>query len=85
MSTILGLISIASLAIVLYLAYKRGGDVPVSYGLTGFFAMIFSVVGLVLGGVTVQEKEAFKLFPVMGIVLNLLALGFLVFLVQLGF
>ena len=33
----------------------------------------------------IQEKDVFKLFPVLGILLNLLALGILAFVVQLGF
>lgn len=85
MSAILGVISIASLGIVVYLSYRKGGNVPVSYGLTGFLAAVFSVVGLVLGTLTLQEKEIFKLFPVLGLILNFLALGALMFLVQLGF
>lgn len=85
MSTILGVISNVSLGIVIYLTYLNGGDAPVSYGLTGLLALIFSVVGLILGILTAREKDGFKLFPVLGIILNLVALGILVFLVQLGF
>jgi uncharacterized membrane protein YfcA len=85
MSTILGLISNSSLGIVLYLSYRSGGDAKPGYGLTGLLAMIFSVIGLILGVLTAQEKDTFKLFPVLGIVLNLVALGILAFLVQLGF
>ena len=85
MSAILGAISICSGAVVLYLAYLKGGDVPISYGLTGLLSAIFSVVGLILGVLAVQEKEVFKLFPVLGIILNLAALGILMFVVQLGF
>lgn len=85
MATILGVISNVSLGIVLYLAYLKGGEVPVSYGLTGLLAAIFSMVGLIIGVLTVQEKEDFKLFPVLAIILNLIALLILAFLVQLGF
>lgn len=85
MSTILGLISNGSIGIVLYLAYQKGGEVPASYGLTGLLAAIFSLVGLILGVLTAQEKDMFKLFPVLGIILNLAALLILMFLVQLGF
>ena len=85
MSTALGVISLVSLGIVLYLAYRRGGDVPLSYGLTGLFAALFSIVGLVMGVFTIQDKDTFKLFPVLGIVLNLLVLGILAFIVQLAF
>lgn len=85
MSTILGVISNGSLGIVLYLTYLSGGNAPLSYGLTGLLAAIFSLVGLILGVLTAQEKDRFRLFPILGIILNLIALGILVFLVQLGF
>lgn len=85
MSTILGVISNGSLAAVLYLAYLKGGAVPISYGLTGFLAAVFSIVGLILGVLGLQEQDVFKLFPVLGILFNLAALGILAFIVQLGF
>lgn len=85
MATILGVISNVSLGIVIYLSYLNGGNVPISYGLTGLLAMIFSLIGLVLGVLTLWEKDIFKLFPVLGILLNLIALGILAFLVQLTF
>lgn len=85
MATILGVISNVSLGIVIYLSYLNGGNVPISYGLTGLLAMIFSLIGLVLGVLTLWEKDIFKLFPVLGILLNLVALGILAFLVQLTF
>ena len=85
MSAVLGIISNGSLGIVIYLTYLNGGNAPLSYGLTGLLATVFSLIGLVLGVLTVQEKDRFKLFPIAGIILNLIALGILVFLVQLGF
>lgn len=84
MAAILGVISNGSLAAVLYLAYLKGGAVPISYGLTGFLAAVFSIAGLVLGVLGLQEPDVFKLFPVLGIILNLVALGILAFVVQLG-
>lgn len=84
MSTVLGVISNASLGIVLYLTYLSGGNAPLSYGLTGLLAALFSLVGLVLGLFTVREKDTFKLFPVLGVLLNLTALGILAFLVRLA-
>ncbi len=84
MSTILGLISNVSLGIVLYLTYLRAGNAPISYGLTGLLAAIFSMVGLILATLAMKEKDTFRLFPTLGIILNLAALGVLAFLVQLG-
>lgn len=75
MSTILGIISTVSLGIVIYLTYKREGEAATGYGVTGLFAALFSLVGLVLGIITAKDKEYYRLFPWLGIVLNIIALG----------
>lgn len=75
MSTILGIISTISLGIVVYLTYRNGGEATVGYGITGLLATVFSLIGLIIGIITVREKEYFRLFPILGIVLNLLALA----------
>ncbi len=84
MSTILGMISIVSMGIVVYLAYSKGGEAPEGYGFTGLLATIFSIIGLVLGVNTVQEKESYRLFPWLGIILNLLSLGGIGLILYMG-
>lgn len=84
MATILGIISCASLGIVVYLTYLTAGQAPAGYGVTGLLATIFSLVGLVLGIVTVREKNYYRLFPVLGILLNLGALGFVSLILYMG-
>ena len=84
MSTILGIISTVSIGIVLYLTYLRGGEATVGYGVTGLLATLFSLVGLILGVLTVRNKEYYRLFPWLGIVLNLLALGSISFILYFG-
>lgn len=74
MSTILGVISLVSFAAVVYLAYVKAGNIPSGYGITGFLVAVFSIIGLVLGVVTVMEKDRYRLFPCLGIFLNLAAL-----------
>lgn len=75
MSTILGIISTASLGIVVYLTYLADGEAEVGYGVTGLLATIFSMIGFGLGIVTVRDKTYYRLFPWLGVVLNLVALG----------
>lgn len=75
MAVVLGVISLASLGIVVFMSGLYGGSAKVSYGFTGLFATAFSLTGLLLGVVTVQNKDYYRLFPVLGILLNLLALG----------
>lgn len=75
MSTILGIISMVSLIIVIYLTYRNGGEAMTGYGVTGLLATLFSVAGLILGVVAMRNKEYYRLFPWLGIGTNLLALG----------
>ena len=84
MSVILGMISTVSLAIVVRLTYLQDGEATVGYGVTGLLATIFSLVGLVLGIVTLREKDYYRLFPRLGVVLNLLALGWIGFMLYFG-
>lgn len=84
MSTILGIISIAALITVVFLTYKKGGEAPAGYGFTGILATIFSLTGLGLGIASFKEKDKYRLFPVLGIVFNLLALGSLSLVLYVG-
>lgn len=84
MSTILGTISCVSLVIVVYMTYLREGAATVGYGVTGLLATLFSVVGLTLGIITAREKDYYRLFPRLGIGLNLLALASISFLLYFG-
>lgn len=70
MSAILGIISLTSLIMVIYLTYLRHGDAPAGYGVTGLLIFLFSAVGLVLGFITAVEKDRYRLFPFLGILLN---------------
>lgn len=84
MATILGVITTLSLIAVIHLSFIQKGDTPISYGLTGFLSMIMSLTGLVLGIVTALEKNYYKLFPTLGIVLNLISLAGIGFIVYAG-
>mgnify|MGYP001096838655 CR=1 FL=1 len=84
MATILGIISLVSLGIVLFLAYRSAGEAEVGFGFTGLFATVFSLVGLGLGVVTLRDKSYYRLFPVLGTLLNLAALGGVSLILYLG-
>lgn len=75
MSVILGVISLAALVTVVFLSYKSGGEADVKFGFTGVLATIFAATGAILGVLTACDKNYYKLFPVLGIILNLIALG----------
>lgn len=75
MGTILGTISLVSLCLVIYLSYANGGTNPGSAGMTGLLITLFSLTGIILGVITIMERERYILFPVLAIVLNIIALG----------
>lgn len=83
MSTLLGLIAVLSVAAAVYFTYLENGDAPMQYGMVILLSVIYSMIGMVLGVRSLLEKDIFKLFPVMGIVLNVIAViegGFILYL-----
>lgn len=84
MATILGMISLISLIIVVFMTYRDAGEACVGYGFTGLFATVFSMIGLGLGIVTFRNKNYYRLFPVMGTMLNLAVLGGISFILYIG-
>lgn len=75
MSVILGVISLAALVTVVFLSYRSGGEAAVKYGFTGALAFVFSLVGVILGVLTACDRSYYRFFPVLGVMLNVLALG----------
>lgn len=84
MATILGIISLVSLAVVVFFSYRSGGVAKTGYGVTAFLAGIYSLTGFVLGLVTIQDKNYFRLFPVLGILLNGAALAGIGLILYMG-
>ena len=71
MSTILGVISL-------------GGVMHGGYGVTGVLATVYSLIGLILGVLTLRDKDIYRFFPVLGTILNVISLGGISFLLYLG-
>lgn len=84
MSTILGVISIASVAAAVYLSFRNEGRAAPQYGAAVLLATIFSLTGMVLGVLSAAEKERYRLFPFLGIGLNLLALAMVSIILYAG-
>ncbi len=84
MATILGIISLASLGTMVFLSYRQGGNVRSGYGAAALLAALYSTVGLVLGLAAIQRKEYYRVFPVLGILLNLAALVGIGLILYLG-
>lgn len=84
MAAILGIISLASLGVVVYGSYQSGGEAKVGYGFTALLALIYSLIGLVLGIVTVSNKNYYKPVPVAAILLNLVSLACIGLILYMG-
>lgn len=84
MSTVLGLIDIASLGYIVYLTYRNKGVSLPRYGATGLLITIFSFVGLILGILSKSEPDRFYLFSYLGILFNILALCGISFILFAG-
>lgn len=82
MSVIMGMISVVSIYLSIYLTYKNKGTALMQYGGTVFLSLIYSVAGLVLSILSFKEQDIYKLYPVMGLVLNVISIitcGFILF------
>lgn len=75
MSTILGVISLATLGYAIVMSYLKSGDIPRQYGTAAMLVMFFAFAGVALGVVSKTERDKFYLFTYLGIVLNVLALA----------
>lgn len=73
MSTILGLIAVVSVAAAVYFTYLRKGTAPMQYGMVILLSILYAVIGMVLGVRALLEKDIFRFFPIVGIVLNVIA------------
>lgn len=73
MSAILGLIAAVSISLAVHLTYLNKGTALMQYGAVVILAMVYAAAGLALGIRSLTEKDIFRIFPVIGILLNSLA------------
>lgn len=82
MAVVLGLIACFSEVLTIYLSYTLGGDIPAQYGLVILLSLLFAITGLVLSIWSVTYKEIYRLFPILGIVINAIGIfivGFIIY------
>lgn len=84
MGTVFGVISLVSLVTVVYLAYAAGGVAPVNYGIAGVLVTVFSIVGLILAVLSLNDRESYKFFGGLGILLNGLSLAGISLVLYIG-
>ncbi|MDE5697343.1 MAG: hypothetical protein K2I96_08040 [Lachnospiraceae bacterium] len=84
MSTILGLVAGISICLAIHRTCLNEGTALMQYGAVVLLAMIYAAAGLVLGIRSLMEKDIFRIFPVIGIFLNILAVIASVTILYLG-
>ncbi len=84
MAVILGILSIVTLVTAVYLSYQQGGISSVRYGAAGLLAVVFMMAGMGLSLYSMTERDTFKLFPILGIVLNTVAICILSLILYAG-
>lgn len=75
MSTILGVISLATLGYAITMSYRNAGQIPRQYGTAALLVTIFAFIGAALGAISRTEKDKYYFFSYLGIILNVLALA----------
>ncbi len=83
MAAILGVIANVSIALAVYFTFQNKGVALMQYGTVILLSLIFALVGFVLGVRSNMEKDIYRLFPILGIVLNSIALlagGFILYM-----
>lgn len=84
MSTSLGLISTVSVCTAIYLTFRNEGVAAPQYGSVVFLSLLFAAGGMVLGIMSVIKKDIYRLFPIVGLFLNGVALAMCFSLLYLG-
>lgn len=84
MAVALGIISLASLGTTVFLSYRGQGVFRAKYGVIALLSAVYSLAGLALGIVTVLDKNYYRLFPVLGVVLNTVTLAGISLILYMG-
>ncbi len=73
-ASVCGLISFISFSVTLYLVLKAGGNTGHRLGAVGFVACLFAVAGIILGIISLIEKDTFRFFPRFGLIVSIISL-----------
>ena len=73
MASILGFIATVSIGLSVYFTYLNKGAATMQNGAAVLLAVLYAAAGLALGIRSLTEKDIFKFFPILGIILNALA------------
>ena len=86
LSVALGVISVVSCSLMIYLTYLNDGRAQLRYGGVVFLCLFFSLAGLILAILSRREPEKRYWVSYLGMVLNggILTLGFVIIYLGLG-
>ncbi len=73
MASVCGLISMVSFILVMMIVLRAGGITGSRLGAVGFVSCLFSVAGIVLGIMSLVERDTFRFFPRLGFTVSLLS------------
>lgn len=73
MSCVFGLLAVVTFALCIYKSYLSAGTMVDRFGTCALLAIIFMLVGYGLGIYSMFEINKFKLFGILGIIINTLA------------
>ena len=80
----IGAISLIALIVCVATSYLNRGDTPMKSGITGFFAALGDLLGIIAAMIGAQERDIYVWVPRTGLLLNILMLVVWVILVFLG-
>ncbi len=75
-SSLLALISFASLVFLIVMSYVARGDISPTFGAIGFICTLFSSAGIIIGLMGKNEPDKYYLFAYIGIIWNVVDLLF---------
>lgn len=85
MSVIIGIIILVTVLVLSIKSSQLGGNGPILYGIISFFAMIVSFAAFIVAAMTLRDKETFRVFPMLGTILNGVLFITLFVLYMMGF
>ncbi len=84
MATVLGVIAMISFVFMIIVSFHNRGEASARMGAVGFIAFLFSLIGLILGLISIRERDSFQLFPRVGLAINLAALVGWIYIIGAG-
>jgi hypothetical protein len=80
----LGAMSFLALVLTVLFTFQKGGETPLSYGLTWVVAFVFSAVGLFFSVKGRMRPDTYVFFPTIGMVVNSVNIFLVIYIMGRG-